>query len=72
MPRAAAGPKSPVLDNPPEGEDHLYTVHITFVDGSQHFEHMATKDEANKVLAEAIGDPEVSNWTAYQVIKQSK
>lgn len=48
-----------------------YMVHTTMIDGSQTFELLDTKEEANGYLAEVIADPEVINWVCYQTIRHS-
>lgn len=47
-----------------------YMVHVTMNDGSQSFEILDTKDDANKFLAEIIADPDVTEWVCYQTIKR--
>lgn len=47
-----------------------YMVHVTMTDGSQTFEILDTKDDANMFLSDIIADPDVAEWVCYQTVKR--
>lgn len=59
------------LSDQPKSLPWSYMVHTTMVDGSQTYELLDTKDEANAYLAEVIADPEVASWVCYQTLRMS-
>lgn len=54
---------------PEEPQPWTFTVHTTYVDGSQSWDLFDTKEDANAHLQGVLADPEVDQWVAYQVVQ---